>query len=64
MLRIIEVFIYLVFALPVGWLVWHWTRDYPLAVRLCALAALALGLIDGRRRRRARRSPTFPDFSK
>lgn len=60
LLIIIEGLVYLLIAAPVAWLAWHYTAAYPLAARLSVLGALALGMIDGRRRRRARKSETFP----
>lgn len=62
MLRIINVLVYLIVALPVGWVLWHLTAGYPLAARLVLLGALVLGMVDGRRRRRARKLQTFRDL--
>jgi hypothetical protein len=64
MLRIIvPALAYLVVVGPVGWLLWHFSAGSPLAVRWVLLAAFALGLVDGRRRRRARKAQTFRDLA-
>ena len=63
MLRIFAVFLaYSLVVLPVGWLLWHLTAAFPLAARLAVQGAFVLGLLDGRRRRQARKRETFRDF--
>jgi hypothetical protein len=59
---IISVFCYLVVGLPAGWLVWHFSAGLPVAARVACLVALALGMADGARRRRARKPQTFRDL--
>jgi hypothetical protein len=57
---LINVLVYLIVALPLGWYIWH--LAYPPEVRLVLLGALVLGMVDGRRRRRARKLQTFRDL--
>jgi hypothetical protein len=58
----ITVFVYLVVLAPVGWLLWHISAGWPLVARLSMEGAFVLGLVDGRRRRRAHKPQTFRDF--
>lgn len=65
MLRIvITVLVYAIVGLPVGWYSWHVMGEYsfPVSARLAVLGALVLGMVDGRRRRRARKPETFRDL--
>jgi len=64
MLRfVIPVLAHLIVGLPLGWLLWHLSAGWPLAVRLSLLGAFVLGLLDGRRRRLARKREAFRDFA-
>lgn len=64
MLRIVALTLaYLIVGVPVGWALWHLSAGFPLPARLAVLGAWVLGIVDGRRRRRARKLQTFRDFA-